>query len=431
MPVCLVVEDDPAQATILSDTVALLGIQALRAAEGRAALALASEERPDIVVLDLGLPDCNGLDLIPELLKLNPTARVIVLTGQDSVATAVEALRLGARDYLLKPWELERLLTVLQREIVAVPSSGETTETGERETIFWGSHPEMVRIREEVDHLTRAPVTGVLILGETGTGKEVLARRIHEVTSPGGDFVTLNCAAIPTELLESELFGHEKGAFTGATNRRRGLAELARHGTLFLDEIGEMPVSLQPKLLRFLQDRSFRRVGGEEEIFSPCRVIAATHQDLEERCRQGAFRLDLYYRLAVVSFTIPPLRERREDLLPLTHLIIEKIAAELGLPHKQLSPAAEAAIVGHSWPGNIRELRNRLERALVLGKERSIQLGDLQLAAQPKPSEGSEILAALEAEGWNVTRAARRLGLARHQLRYRMRRLGIVRPSRS
>ncbi len=431
MTVCLVVEDNPEHAAILSDTVALLGVQALHAAEGRAALTLASEWRPDIVLLDLGLPDCDGLDLLPELLTLNPAARVIVLTGEDSVAKAVQALRLGARDYLVKPWELEGLLMVLRREMAAVTASGKAVESAGPETIFWGSHPDMVRIREEIDHLARAPLTGVLILGETGTGKEVLARKIHEATSPEGDFVTLNCAAIPTELLESELFGHEKGAFTGAVSRRRGLAELARHGTLFLDEIGEMPLSLQPKLLRFLQDRRFRRVGGEEELSSRCRIIAATHQDLEKLSRQGKFRPDLYYRLGVVSFTLPPLRERRQDLLPLSHLILERLASDLGISARQLSPAAEAALLSYSWPGNIRELCNRLERALVLGRGSTIQLEDLQLPAHTRPSERSEILAALEAEGWNVTRAAQRLGLARHQLRYRMRRLGIVRPPQS
>jgi len=316
MPLCLIVEDELAQRRVLADTLKSFGHEVVVSATGAEAIHACLRTPPELVLLDLGLPDVDGLDLIPRVLERAPLARIIVTTGRESVRAAVAALRAGARHYLVKPWELDELAVVVEREARAVDSaeSARRLEAGEA---YWGRHAKLARVRRHLGRLAAAPSTPVLIEGETGTGKEVLARELHQRTASGGLFVAVNCAAIPADLLESELFGHERGAFTGADSRQRGLVELARDGTLFLDEVGEMPAHLQAKLLRFLEGNRFRRVGGEEELCSPCRIVAATHQDLEAMQVSGAFRPDLFFRLAVVRLRVPPLRERREDLLGL------------------------------------------------------------------------------------------------------------------
>ncbi|HPS78598.1 MAG TPA: sigma-54 dependent transcriptional regulator, partial [Thermoanaerobaculaceae bacterium] len=310
MALCLVVEDEPRQRTILESVLRTAGFEAVGAGDGREALAACGLHRPEVVLLDLGLPDIDGLELLPRLQALAPLTRIIVITGLDSVAAAVTAMRAGARHYLTKPWQRDELLLVVEREVRAVDllESLERRATGSGD-LFWGVHPEVLTLRAQLGKLAAAPRTSVLLQGETGTGKEVVAEELHRQTASGGAFVPLNCAAVPADLLESELFGHERGAFTGADARRRGVAELARGGTLLLDEISEMPLALQAKLLRFLQGFRFRRVGGEEEIESPSRVVAATHRDLHTLVADRGFRSDLYFRLAVVRLRIPPLRE--------------------------------------------------------------------------------------------------------------------------
>lgn len=435
MALCLIVEDSPGQAAILHDLLQVEGHQVRTARTGAAALDLARRDRPEVVLLDLGLPDADGIDLIPRLLGVSPYSRVIVISGRDSVKSAVAALRAGARHYLVKPWEDEELLLVIGRE-------GKLADLFEKEQrvdptgAFWGTHPSIRQVRVKLEKLARAPLTPVLIEGETGTGKEVFARELHSLTAVSGLFVALNCAAIPSELLESELFGHERGAFTGAEARRRGLAELARDGTLFLDEIGEMAPPLQTKLLRFLEDHRFRRVGGEEEVASPCRVVAATHRDLEKLQADGVFRSDLFFRLAVVRLGLVPLRERRDDILPLAYFLLERLSRSLGKAPRQLSVHAERALAAHAWPGNIRELRNRLERALVLGEGSQIEPEDLDLRlgdadgaeATGVAGEARRLQEALDLEGWNVSLASRRLGVPRHWLRYRMQKYGLTKP---
>jgi DNA-binding NtrC family response regulator len=440
MALCLVVEDEPRQRAVLLAALRAEGWEVAEADRAAAALDACRTLSPEVALLDLGLPDGDGLQLIPEVLQSSPMTRVVVLTGRDSVTTAVGALRAGARHYLVKPWQLDELLAVLEREARAVDLVESSWRQG-GEGFYWGSNPAMRRLRERLERLAAAPMTPVLIEGETGTGKEVVARHLHALTPVAGQLVAMNCAAVPAELMESELFGHERGAFTGAESRRRGLAELARDGTLFLDEIGEMSPALQPKLLRFLQDARFRRVGGEEEIVSRCRFVAATHRDLEALQDAGGFRSDLYYRLAVVRLWIPPLRQRREDLLPLAYFLIEQIAAGLGRRPLQLAPDAEQAVVCHHWRGNVRELRNRLERALVLGAGDRIEAVDLDLpdlreaATDPGYSpvragadEAERLRRLLEEEDWNVSSAARRRGVPRHWLRYRMLKYGLQRP---
>lgn len=435
MPLCLIVEDDTRQAKMVGDLLQMEGYQTIRVATGEEGLAMCGLHRPEIALLDLGLPDRDGLDLIPEILGLVPICRIVVLTGQDSVSVAVEALRAGARHYLVKPWDRSELLFVLERESRAVNH----LEVAQREetALFWGTHPEMQHLRRQLEKVAGSPNTSVLIEGDTGTGKEMLARDLHRLTGAKGPFVALNCAAVPEALLESELFGHERGAFTGAGSRHRGLVEIARDGTLLLDEIGEMDLGLQAKFLRFLQDHRFRRVGGEHEFFSSCRIVAASNRDLKDLQSDGKFRRDLYFRLAVVKLRIPSLAQRKQDLLSLSYLLLESVSKDLGKPMKQLNQAAETTLLHHDWPGNVRELRNRLERALVLGDEPQINPADLGLASggsnpqqAPIQYEDPHVLRrVLEAHQWNISQTARELGVPRHWLRYRMKKYGLDDPS--
>ena len=437
MALCLVVEDEPTAAELLGEALRAAGHSVCLAASAAAAATMVAHHMPEVVLLDLGLPDADGLEVIPRILLAHPLARIVVLTGRNSVADAVAALRAGARHYLVKPYDLQELLVVVERECTAVNLVESTTRTAGSE-LFWGRHPAMRHLKVQVERVARSPWTPVLIQGETGTGKEVVARELHRLTAPEGPFVALNCASMPQELLESELFGHERGAFTGADSRRRGLAEIAHRGSLFLDEIGEMPPALQAKLLRYLQDGRFRRVGGSDEIVSRCRFIAATHRDLEALQRQGLFRDDLYFRLAVIGLQIPPLRDRGGDAVALAYVLLERIAGQLGVRPRQLAPDAERAICEHVWRGNVRELANRLERALVLSEDDVVRAHDLDLpadagAAGPSAIDEPEpvrLRRVLESCRWNVSRAARQLGLERHQLRYRMSRHGIERPDR-
>jgi DNA-binding NtrC family response regulator len=436
MGLCLVVEDDARQGMLLAATLETAGHTVRACPDGLGALGMVRDTPPDVILLDLGLPDIDGLELIPLLLAAAPLSRIVVITGKDSVATAVGALRAGARHYLVKPWDREELLLVVEREARAVHRDQVRARCDEG-AVFWGRAPQIEAIRQKLVRIAHSPFTPVLITGETGTGKEVVARELHRLAAPPGPFIAVNCAAVPDDLLESELFGHDRGAFTGARARRRGLVELADGGTLFLDEIGDMSLPLQAKLLRFLQDHRFFRLGGEEEISTRCRVVAATNRQLESMMETGSFRRDLYYRLAVVTLEVPALRERPEDIVPLAYHILREIAAEIGKEPRQLNPAAEAALVRYHWPGNIRELRNRLERALILGTEGTIQAADLDLPLQfPRreahPTDEPERLRrVLEAEGWVVSRAARRLGVPRHWLRYRMKKYGLRRPGLS
>lgn len=453
MACCLLVEDMPEQSQILSLTLRTEGHETLTASSAAEAIVVCREQQPEIILLDLGLPDADGLELIPKLRAISPFGRIIVLTGRDSARAAVDALHAGARHYLVKPWDREELLLVIDREARAV-AFRETEERGGEDRPFWGTHPAILRVRSQIEKLAGSAVTPVLIEGETGTGKEVVARELHRATGASGPFVPLNCAALPTELIESELFGHEHGAFTGAENRRRGLAELAHEGTLFLDEIGEMPEKLQAKLLRFVEDHRFRRIGGEDELTSRCRVVAATHRDLDASQGTTGFRADLYYRLAVVRLHLVPLRDRRDDLLPVSGVLLARLSAQLGAPAKQLSRASEEAILAHDWPGNLRELKNRLERALVLGEGQLIEPDDLDLfpppsarceresgptaakagvdGLEPQPrgvGPSKEELARVMAEaGGNLSLAARRLGVPRHWLKYRLTKLGLRKP---
>jgi DNA-binding NtrC family response regulator len=327
------------------------------------------------------------MEFRPEVRARVPAAAILVVTAHGDIASAVEAMRVGATDYLTKPVELADLVMKAQRSLASLRLHDRLEQAEAQISSRWGLIPArsaaMTGIIDLLDRVARSPRSPVVLLGETGSGKEVLARHLHDrAAGPEAPFIHLNCAALPESTFESELFGHERGAFTDARAARRGLVEVAHGGTLFLDEVGEMPLALQAKLLTFLDSGRFRRLGGTTEHESSARVVAATNRDLEEQIRSGAFRQDLWFRLSVFRIDVPPLRERREDVVPLAHALLERLSAEIGRRGFRLGTRAEERLLAYAFPGNVRELRNILERALVLEAGPTLQLELLDGAPQ-------------------------------------------------
>ena len=410
--------------------------QVVAAATAEEARKAVQSERFDAATLDLGLPpDPNGpsegLRLLEEFLAHDPAMKVIVLTGNTDRENAIRAVQLGAYDYYLKPVDLSELSSILQRacrlsrldrEALGIPSSSlSAPSSGE----IIGESAVMRRIFDTIRRVARTDVT-VLISGESGTGKELVARAIH-ANSPRRNrpFVAINCGAIPENLVESELFGHEKGSFTGAHAQRKGRLETADGGTVFLDEVAELSGPIQVKLLRILQDRQLERVGGRELIPLDVRILAATNRDIKRATQEGRFREDLYYRLAVVNIAIPPLRERIEDMRALATRFLERFSAEYKVRVRKFSPDALTAMHGYSWPGNVRELENRIKRAVIMADGRNIAAADLELAGeaghQPTVSlkaarnevERRILVEALQRHQGNISRAAKAVQLSR------------------
>ena len=400
------------------------------------ALNLAKQLQPPVILLDLGLPPApreatEGLRALRELLPIAPRTKIIVVTGHGERAIALKAVELGAYDYYTKPADLEELKVILKRAYQLFDLETENVARQQHATseglgLLIGASPVMQTLFATMRKVA-ASDAAVLITGESGTGKEIVAKTIHaESQRAGQPFVAINCSAIPENLLESELFGHEKGAFTGATAHRRGRIEFAHGGTLFLDEIGEMPPPLQVKLLRFLQDHTIERVGGREVIPVDVRIFAATNTDLTEAMAAGKFREDLYYRLRVVAMTVPPLRERGHDVMLLAQAILNQTNAEEGKAIKCFLPDAWDAIKTYAWPGNVRELENRVKRAVIMADGRMLSATNLELVppAGPLPSlraakektEREVVLAALLKHQGNITRAAADIGLSRQAL---------------
>jgi two-component system response regulator HydG len=428
----LVVDDDETIRETLADYFASLGYAARSARTATEGRQSAAEHAPDVVLVDLRLPDASGLTLLEALRADDPELGVIMLTGHADVASAVRAMQQGALDFLEKPVDLEALgaavsraaeLVRLRRE-VSVLRAQRTDGGGVRdESEARDAAPSLERL---VDLASRHDDVPVLIVGETGTGKGYVARRIHERSSRAAlPFVEVNGATLNATFLESELFGHERGAFTDAKQAKRGLLEVAARGTLFLDEVGELVAEVQPKLLKVLEERTFRRLGGTSELTSEARVLAATNQPLEQRMREGRFRADLYYRLQVLTLTIPPLRERVAELADLARAFAPRGA--------RLSPAALRAIERYEWPGNVRELKNTLWRAALLAEGADIEPRHLslpQLAEAPEYApatlaeiERAAIASALQATGGNRVQAAQRLGIARSTLLEKLKRM--------
>ncbi|MEZ4649033.1 MAG: sigma-54 dependent transcriptional regulator [Candidatus Eisenbacteria bacterium] len=435
----LVVDDEPLIREFLGETLKRQGYEVLEATGADDAIGRIEKITPDIVLLDIRMKGRDGLSFLPEVKQMCPDSPVLMMTGHGTVESAVQAMRLGAFDYLTKPFsadvvelavERAAALRALRRENASL--RGQLSMQAAVDTLVGRSRP-MDELRSTIRHVAPSPST-VLIQGESGTGKELVARAIHEGSSrASGAFVKINCAAVPPGLLESELFGHEKGAFTGASQRTTGRFEQADGGTLLLDEISEMEPSLQPKLLRVLQEREFYRVGGREMVRVDVRVIATTNADLRDRVKQGTFREDLYYRLNVVPIRLQPLRERREDIPLLAGHYLGRGAAANGKPGIRMGRAAMELLLTHDWPGNVRELINAVERAVILcpGDEVLPEhlVLDLGISNQTPMQDVGDTLAErekawileiLDQESQNRTRTAKRLGVSVRTIRNKL-----------
>jgi two-component system NtrC family response regulator len=422
--------------------------EVLTAGERAGALAAFAADRPAVILLDLGLPPRpndpeEGMSVLSAVLTLDPLAKVIVVSGQGDKQNALRAVGAGAYDFLCKPVDMDELGLVLQRCVYLADLEQEyrAMQYSARADLFedmLGASPQMQTVFDFVRKVapTSAPV---LILGESGTGKEMVAQALHRrSTQTRGPFVAINCNAIPENLLESELFGHEKGSFTGAHTQRKGHIETAAGGTLFLDEIGEMPASVQVKLLRFLQEKSFQRVGGRQEIQSDARVVAATNRNLQELAASGKFREDLYFRLAVVVVKVPALRERGDDIVLMAKAFLHSYVVEHARPGLTFAPDALRALTLHRWPGNVRELQNRVQRAVIMADGKRVTATDLELtdtiSGMPPQTlkearetvEREMVQDALRRNRGKVTSAALELGVSRPTLYELMEKLGIA-----
>ncbi|WP_284947835.1 nitrogen regulation protein NR(I) [Acidisoma cladoniae] len=396
MPTVLIADDDRSIRTVLTQALGRSGYQVRTTGNAATLWRWVEDGEGDLVITDVVMPDENGLDLIPRIRRLRPDLRVVVMSAQSTLITAVKATQRGAFEYLPKPFDLRELLAVVDRALAVPTPTGdqpppEPRDADERLPLI-GRSPAMQEIYRTVARLTTTDLT-VMINGESGTGKELVARALHDYgRRRAGPFVAINMAAIPRELIESELFGHERGAFTGATSRNQGRFEQASGGTLFLDEIGDMPQEAQTRLLRVLQEGEFTAVGGRQPLRANVRIIAATHRDLRAAIRQGLFREDLFYRLNVVPIRLPPLRERVEDIPLLARHFLDK-ARNDGLPFKSLEPSALDRLRAHRWPGNVRELENLMRRLAALHAQETITAEvvdrDLAEAAPATEEDGS------------------------------------------
>jgi DNA-binding NtrC family response regulator len=447
-PLIVVVDDEDLIRTWLGEKLRAAGYAVETAATGAEGRRLVLSADPALMLLDLRLPDGDGIRLLQEFREIDRDLIVIIVTAYGEIETAVESVKSGAYDFVEKPVDFDTLLLTIEKALETRRLRRQVAAF--REQHRWrfanidlvGRSPALQSIVEIVEKVAQAESAAVLLTGESGTGKELVARAIH-AQSPRSDqpFVEVNCSALPENLVESELFGHERGAFTDARSRKQGLAELADGGTLFLDEIGDMPAAAQAKVLRFLEDSRFKRVGGTSDIKVDARVIAATNHDLDRMVESGAFRSDLFFRLKVVPIHIPPLRERREDIVPLALFFVEQLSRDLKRDPATLTESALRLLEGYSWPGNARELRNVLERVLILGGPGDIRAEDIPVEIHEPfpdspdyayvcdlPPEGLRLedverhlmRQALVRTSGNVTRAADLLGLSRDTLRYRL-----------
>ena len=440
----LVVDDDVAIRFGISQFLRAKGFDVAESGSCTGAVDHARRIPPDVAILDFALPDGNAFDVIPEIKSAAPTCAIIVLTGHGSVDLAVKTLQLGADHFLTKPVELPALQVLIERLVENQRNRQKTEAAGTRSLNeyldpFIGTSAAIRHLAEQVEKVRDAEVP-ILIEGETGTGKGILAAWMHRSgTRSGESFVDLNCAGLSKDLLESELFGHEKGSFTGAVQTKRGLFEIADRGTVFLDEIGDVDIQVQPKLLKVLEERRFRRLGDLRERFVDVRLISATHQPLGARVKEGHFRSDLYFRISTVVFRLPPLRDRSEDIPLLVREIAERIPRGRGV---EWTPATIDALRSYAWPGNLRELRNVIERALLLVEGGPVEPRHLQFQfASAAPAHADtlsldltldevdrvHILRVLEAEQGSVERAAVRLGVPRNTLYYKLKKHGIPR----
>lgn len=439
----LIVDDEPDIRELLEITLGRMKLDTFSAKNVKDAKDLLARESFDLCLTDMRLPDGSGLDLVQYIQQKYPNVPVAMITAFGSLDTAIQALKAGAFDYLTKPVDLPRL-----RELVSTAlrlSSSAPTPIKVADHRLLGDSPPMRTLRAQIGKLARSQAP-VYISGESGSGKELVARLIHE-QGPRADrpFIPVNCGAIPSELMESEFFGHKKGSFTGAIEDKQGLFQAAQGGTLFLDEVADLPLAMQVKLLRAIQEKAVRPVGGQQEVALDVRILSATHKDLAAEVAADRFRQDLFYRLNVIELRVPPLRERREDIAELCSTILKRLAKESQQDLAQLTDDALAKLKSYRFPGNVRELENMLERAYTLCEDNLIKPSDLRLADTPQSSNAGEtslanisnledyleeierklIMQALEETRWNRTAAAERLGLSFRSMRYRLKKLGI------
>jgi two-component system nitrogen regulation response regulator NtrX len=443
----LIVDDEANTLASLSRAFRLAGHEATVCDNATKALDLAKAQNFDLILSDVVMPGKDGLTLLEELKQQGVTAPVVMMSGQAHIEMAVRATRLGALDFLEKPISSDKLLLTVENALKLQRLEGENRQLRQRlgkHEIIWKGDA-MRRVMAQLERVA-ASESRVCILGETGTGKELVARTIHEKSArAAGPFITLNCAAVPAELIESELFGHEKGSFTGASARHIGKFEQANQGTIFLDEIGDMPLNMQAKLLRVLEEGEVERIGGDKPVTVNVRVVVATHRDLEARVREEKFRQDLFHRIYVFPLVLPPLRERRDDTPPLVEHFAAQVCAQNGWKPVPFTPEAMAALQSHAWPGNVRELRNMVERLMLLATEGQVDLATVQLAlpkntGSPLPAgfaasgpladrvqsyEREVILAELKRCHQNMSLAAKALGLERSHLYKKAEQLGI------
>jgi DNA-binding NtrC family response regulator len=447
----LIVDDEANTLASLARAFRLAGHEATVCDNAAKALELAKSRPFDLILSDVVMPARDGLALLEDLKASGVAAPVVMMSGQAHIEMAVKATRLGAMDFLEKPLSTDKLLLTVENALRLKRLETENLElrrrVGKQELVWTGEA--MRRVLAQIDSVAHSE-SRVCIYGETGTGKELVARTLHEKSArASAPFVTLNCAAIPAELIESELFGHEKGSFTGATQRHIGKFEQAHHGTLFLDEIGDMPLALQTRLLRVLEESEVERIGGDKPVAVDVRVVVATHRNLEEMVEAGAFRRDLYHRVVVFPITLPPLRSRKEDIPALVDYFVQQVCAQNGWKRMPFASNAIEALQEYAWPGNIRELRNTVERLLLLAGD-SIDAATVEMAlprrssgttaSKVAPQAGGEsgplaqrvaeferanLLAELERSGGHVTNAAKALGLERSHFYKKCQQLGI------
>lgn len=439
----LVVDDEQLIRWSLVNRLREVGYRAVEAGTGAEALAKHAEG-VDLVLLDFALPDTNGLVLLKQFRDADPDALVIMLTAHGGVDTAVEAMKQGAFHYASKPFDLDEVVVLVEKALETTALRREVRVLRAKQAQPYslqsivGTSPPVVAVRDLLQRIGASPASTVLLTGESGSGKDLAAKVIHYCSDRASrPFMNITCSALPETLLESELFGHERGAFTGADRQKRGLLESADGGTVFLDEIGEMLPLLQAKLLRFLEEKSFKRVGGSADVKVDVRVIAATNRSLQEEVKKEKFREDLFYRLNVMPVLLPPLRDRREDIPQLLNHYIEIFNTEFRKRIRGVTPEALAALKAYSWPGNVRELRNAVERAMLLTDNTELTLEQFPVTERVGPSmsthmtlpeggvnldelERALVVQALQRAEWNQTRAAALLGLNRDQIRYRI-----------
>jgi len=449
----LVVDDEHLIRWSLEQNLKKQGYEVVTAGDGEEALRQVREEQPDLVLLDIQMPGISGIEALEKIKEHDEDIVVIMVTAHGGLETAVNAMRLGAYDYVSKPFNLDELAIIIRKalentdlkiEVARLRSEKKATPPN-----IIGESRQIKQLMEVLDKVARSEAATVLVQGESGTGKELVAKWLH-YSSQRADkpFIAINCAAVPATLLESELFGHEKGAFTDAKNTKKGLFELADGGTVFLDEIGDMEMGMQAKLLRFLEDRSFRRIGGSRVFSVDVRIISATNKDLHKAIEEKTFRNDLYYRLQVIPIQLTPLRERREDIIPLANHFIEVYNKDFNKKVQGITGMAERILADYGWPGNVRELKNVIERAIILGSEDTLMLEHLplEIVAKSSPQNGPPLAAfrlpadgidieevekelirqALDCTEWNQSKAAKKLNLGIDAFRYRMKKFGYL-----